>query len=66
MRSAFSLGGRNRMKYSLRPLTLCGPVSDIRTPMVTAVFRPAAIVHTPYQAPAAIFSVYSACSFHSG
>jgi len=34
--------------------------------MVTAVFRPAAIVHTPYQAPTAIFSVYSACSFHSG
>ena len=34
--------------------------------MVTAVFRPAAIVHTPYQAPAAIFCVYNACSFHSG
>ena len=34
------------------------------TPKVTAVFRPAAIVNTPYPASAAIFCVYSACSFH--
>ena len=31
--------------------------------MVTAAFRPAAIVHTPYQAPAAIFSVYMPVNF---